>query len=503
VSTLRALTRNISWNYVQAGTNLIVAFLLTPIVLEHLGEVGFGVWVLLKALLFYLAFLDLGFYNALVKYVAEDAERNDWRALNGLLRTVTSVLALAGLGALALSLVIAWLVVPHAFNIPSGHLWELRVATVLLGVDLLIAFPTSVLAAVLEGRQRFDILSGVTVVATVLLAAATVVGLRLGYGILALVGIEILGTLLTTLSYALLLRRLYPEIRPGFGPLAGEHLRRIRGYSTWTSLNEILAEGSTEVEKLLIPVLLSVSLLTPYALICTVAAAIFLAVEPITDTFFPLSSAYDAKDDRVRLRALLIRGTKLVMAISLPIAVLAAAYGEPFILAWIGPERGAVPGGVMPLVVASFTVTAFIMTGTTILLALARVREVFWMGIAELALAVALVLLTVPRYRLVGLAGSLLAANLLVTFLWIVPAVSRLLEQPVSDFLFQSLLRPLAAAVPMAVFIAWMECRLPGLALWEIASKAGFAGCIYLAAFYLVSLTPEERALCSASLRNR
>ena len=26
---------------------------------------------------------------------------------------------------------------------------------------------------------------------------------------------------------------------------AGEHLRRIRGYSTWTSLNEILAGGAS------------------------------------------------------------------------------------------------------------------------------------------------------------------------------------------------------------------------------------------------------------------
>lgn len=503
MSTLRALTRSISWNYVQALASLVVAFLLTPVVVAHLGEVGFGVWVLLKAILFYLAFLDLGFYNALVKYLAEDAERRDWRAMNGLLRAGTSVLGLAGVAALAVSVLLAWLVVPRAFHVPPEHLGELRLATVLLGLDLLLAFPTSVLAAVFEGRQRFDVLSGVSVVATVLLAGATVVGLRLGYGLLWLVGIEIAGTLLTAALYAVLLRRLYPEARPGFGPVGGEHLRRMRGYSTWTSLNEILAEGTTEVEKLLIPVVLSVSLLTPYTLVCTVAAAIFLAVEPITDTFFPLSSAYDAKDDRERLRALLIRGTKLVMAISLPIAVAVAAYGERFIVAWIGEEHVAVPAGVLPLVVVSFTVTAFIMTGTTILLALARVREVFWMGIAELALAVSLVLLTVPRFQLIGLAGSLLAANLLVTFLWIVPYVSRLLGQPVTDFLFQSLLRPLLAAVPMAGFILGMERHLPGSALWELAVKAALAGGVYLGTFYLVSLTAEERARCSASLRNR
>jgi hypothetical protein len=116
---------------------------------------------------------------------------------------------------------------------------------------------------------------------------------------------------------------------------------------------------------------------------------------------------------------------------------------------------------------------------------------------------VALVLLLVPRFELVGLAGSLLAANLLVTFCWIVPYVSRLLDQSASEFVFHSLLRPLVAVAPMVTFILWLEPRLPGSALWELALKAGLAGCVYLVAFCLVSLTAEERALCSASLRSR
>ena len=291
-------------------------------------------------------------------------------------------------------------------------------------------------------------------------------------------------------------------MRPGFGPIGGPHLRRIRSYSTWTSLNEILAEGSAEVEKLLIPIVLSVAALTPYTLICTVAAAIFLAIEPITDTFFPLSSAYDARNDRARLRELLIRGTKLVMGISLPLAVAVAAYGEAFIVAWIGEQHVAVPHGVLPLIVVSFAVTAFIMTGTTVLLALAKVREVFWMGIAELALAVALVLVTVPRFGLPGLAASLMIANVLVTFGWIVPSVTRLLDQPRTDFLYQSLLRPLLAALPMALFILWMDQHLTGATLPWLVLKSGLAGCVYLAAFYLVSLTADERVLCTGSVRS-
>jgi O-antigen/teichoic acid export membrane protein len=185
-----------------------------------------------------------------------------------------------------------------------------------------------------------------------------------------------------------------------------------------------------------------VSLLTPYSLICSVSAVIFLAVEPITDTFFPLSSAYHAGADMERLRRLLLRGTKFVAAISLPLAVAVVAYGSEFIRLWIGEDHVTIPAGVAPLVVISFAVTAFILTGTTILLALARVKQVFWMGICELALAVALVLVAVPSLGLRGLAGSLMSANILITFLWIVPYVCRLVSQSIPEFLFQALMRP-------------------------------------------------------------
>lgn len=502
MSTLRALSRNISWNYIQAGTSLVVYFLLTPIVVEHLGEVGFGIWVLLNAILFYLRFLDLGFYNALVKYLAEYAEREAWPSVNGLIATTTSVLSIAGATALGLSGVIAWLLVPHVFRVPAERVAELQLATVLLGFDLLLAFPSSVLAAILEARQRFDVLSSVSVGWTILSATATVIGLELGYGILLLVGLEIAGTLLTSMAFFLFLRRRFPEVRLRLSRIGGPHLRQIRAYSTWTSLNEILAEGGAEVEKLLLPVLLSVSLLTPYTLICKVAAAIFLAVEPITHAFFPLSSAYDARDDRARLRQVLIRGTKLVMAITLPLSVAVTAYGDTFLRAWIGDGRIDIPPAVMPLVVASFTITAFILTATTILMAVAKVKEVFWMGVGELALAVLLVLITVPRLGLRGMAGGLLLANGLITFAWIVPYVCRLLQQSVTDFLGQSLIRPLVAATPMALYIVWQDQYLPGLSLPWLALKGGLAGCVYLVAFFSLSLNAEERVQYVAGVRS-
>jgi O-antigen/teichoic acid export membrane protein len=189
------------------------------------------------------------------------------------------------------------------------------------------------------------------------------------------------------------------------------------------------------------------------------------------------------------------------MAISLPIAVGVVAYGEDFILLWIGEEHVDLPPDVMPLVVLSFTTTAFVLTATTILLAVGKVREVFWMSIVELMLAVVLILATVPRFELVGLAGSLLFANVVITFFWVVPYVCRLLGQSVGAFLGQSLLRPLLAVVPMAMLILWLDPYLVNDALWRFLIPAGLASSVYVVAFYGLSLTSRERDLCLSSVR--
>src|SRR5690606_511917 len=115
--------------------------------------------------------------------------------------------------------------VPHVFNVPETQVPELQLATMLVGVNLLIAFPTSALSAIFEARHRFDIMSGVTIVSRVIAAVATVVMLELGYGILSLVVIDIAGTVIAAVLLLLFLARLMPEVRLGLGPVRGAHLR--------------------------------------------------------------------------------------------------------------------------------------------------------------------------------------------------------------------------------------------------------------------------------------
>ncbi len=53
----------------------------------------------------------------------------------------------------------------------------------------------------------------------------------------------------------------------------------------------------------------------------------------------------------------------------------------------------------------------------------------------------------------------------------------------------------------MAAVVLWLNVQAPAGSLPWLVFKSGVAGCVYLAAFYGLSLTAEERRLCHTGIR--
>lgn len=65
------IVKNAVFNVLAFLVNLAVSIVLIPVMLEHLGVAGFGVWALVRAFVSYAALGDLGLTSAVTKYVAE------------------------------------------------------------------------------------------------------------------------------------------------------------------------------------------------------------------------------------------------------------------------------------------------------------------------------------------------------------------------------------------------------------------------------------------------
>jgi O-antigen/teichoic acid export membrane protein len=461
--------RNISSNYAAVGVHALIVIVLTPFVVHELGTASYAVWVLVQAIAYYLGFLDLGIVDAQIRRHAVLAAKGSHVSLGRLHGTVLTLLLGAGIVALVLATLISLLPSAALFDVPTGareaFAWTLR----LIG---LASFLEASANGVFEGCQRYDLMNAVEVTVAVVGAIATFLALYLGYGLIGLVIVRVAESGLAACIKLIAARRLLPSAaRPSFG-FDMQSWREIRGFSIWNSLNDIVTEGTAQLDKLLIPILLASALLTPYSLIVTIAAVVFVVAEPITDTVFPLAASRHGKDDTVALGVLLTRTSRLVNTMTIPTTIVLLCFGMPILDLWIGAEYTNVPVAVLWFTVLNFYLSTHFWTALAILMGIGRVKRIFLVSVVEVGIILVLILALVPSFGLSGLALAGLIGNALIGFACFIAEACKLTGVKLAPFLWRTIVLPLFAGLPALSVGVWLEQNI-GLDSWFV-----LAGCV-------------------------
>jgi O-antigen/teichoic acid export membrane protein len=177
--TRRGLLRNIASNWVVLVVNLITTFVVTPLVVQALGQERYGVWSFLNGLVGYSSLFYLGAGSALVKHIAASAAHGDEAAINRLASVTLTIFG--GLGLLTFVVFAGmspWMPTLIAGEYTATAAWETSVACALLGVQSVFSFLTAGYAATLIGRDRFDLANLGRVAATLLRFAVIVLAVR-------------------------------------------------------------------------------------------------------------------------------------------------------------------------------------------------------------------------------------------------------------------------------------------------------------------------------------
>ena len=70
-SVKRKIVRNTAANTFMKISHYVIAFLMFPFIIRHVGVEDYGIYLLVGAFVGYFGLLDFGVGSALVKYVAE------------------------------------------------------------------------------------------------------------------------------------------------------------------------------------------------------------------------------------------------------------------------------------------------------------------------------------------------------------------------------------------------------------------------------------------------
>lgn len=472
----RRVFRNAASSYADIAVTLGARFFLTPFMLNELGAAVFGMWLVVQTLTNYGRLFDFGISGAVTKYVAEDLVTGNIDRSRRLISTSLFLYTLIGLGVMVVFAAMSPFLIK--FLHVSGN--EHREATwflILVGVWIGLSLPCSTSTSVLRGLQRYDAVNLIDIfIGTILPAAATVIVLLLGEGLVGLALVYIVSTILVQIPSIYVIYRFAPEVRFGWHGVDRTSIRTVATFGSWIFIGQAASRLQTKTDTIVIGAILSLSAVTPYAIALRLTDVGRTLVNQFLQVLMPVASELHAESDWSRLRALYITSTRLALAITIPIAGAFIIIAGPFLSVWVGHEYARYSYLVTILMLAatinlSQWPAAAVFQGMNRYGLLALVALIS--GVVNLGLSIGLGM----RYGLLGVALGTLIPTVIENIGVVLPYSMRALRISVSDLIHKIVLPTFVPACPAAIILALsrptlMERGLSQLAVITLASAA-------------------------------
>ncbi len=326
-------------NWTAFGVTAVVSFLLSPFIVHRLGNSAYGTWVLLGSLVGYLGLLDFGVRGAVTRFVANQYAAGDHRGASATVVAALRLFAALSVVTVVIATVLA-ATLGDLFQIPPDLLDEARLVVLLGGGAIASALVGGVFGGIVAGLHRFDLDGAVEIAITLLRAAAVVVALQAGYGLVALGVIQLVLSLLRGGLAFILTRRLYPELSVrGVGPTA-QATRQLLSFSVFSSLIQLSGMIIYYTDSIVIAAFLPIGVVTYYAIAASLTDYARQLVAAISRVVTPRTSAALATGGTDAVRAVVLSVGPASTLVTVPMALTFLLRGERFLDLWMGPAYG-------------------------------------------------------------------------------------------------------------------------------------------------------------------
>jgi O-antigen/teichoic acid export membrane protein len=486
-------TRNVLANWgayiFAAGIN----FFLSPFVVHSLGDVSYGIWILLGSLVGYLGLLDLGVRAAVTRYVAKFHSKEDHLEATRITSSALVIFSITGCLAIAIACALA-VFVANFFEIPVELITVAQVVLILSGVNIAISMISGVYGGVVVALQKFEYANMVEIVIGAVRALAVVLALNEGLGLIALAVIQLGISSLRGMASYLLSRRFYPQLRINFSDCRRSDMKMIANFSISILLLQASGMIIMFTDTVVIGAFLPLSMVTFFTIAANLKEYARAPISGISTTLTPWTSTLEAKDQIHEVGRVLLATARIATLIVLPILLTFMLRGSSFIGLWMGTEYALLSGEVLWILSLSLCFTVASQVIASIMMGISKHSGLVPAYVIEAVCNIGLSVVWVQSYGIIGVAWGTTVPRLVVSLLFIPWYVRRVLGTPISKFWVTVWIRPAIAMIPFAlgsllVHKFWLADNL-------IVYFAQVAAVLPLAVVgaWAVSLTPSERS---------
>ena len=328
------ILRNISSGFGGTAIILLINLALMPFVLEHIGKVGFGIWVLVNSLVGYMGFLDVGLQPTLVKKTSEYLAADDREGLQKIVNTTLLIYVMVGLVVGIVVLALAPYL-PDLLNVPDADVSIFRMVVYIVGFQTAIGFPMTLWRGLVGGLQDYHAINVINIASNLLRAALTYVLLLKGYGLLGLVWLGFARSALVWLGNYYWVRRRIPYLQITPRKVDFSKIRDLMKFSGSMFIWGLAGQSLGDLDKVLIGIFLPLSSIAVYEVgyrIYNYSRIILYSMIAI----LPTAADLQVKKDTKSLTSLYLNGTRYLILVYAAATAGLFVFGRAFIRLWLG-----------------------------------------------------------------------------------------------------------------------------------------------------------------------
>ena len=480
------LMRHAVVNNLSVPIAALVGIVLVPMMLRALGQDNYGLWIVATSLSAILTASDLGLGWSICRVVAADPEGREGDHV-AFVRSAGNISALMGLAA-ACVLGFAGLLSGNRLHLAPMAQKAAPEVFWLVGASLLAERVSGFGTTVLAGLRRFELTNLVASSTAVLWGLAAIIVLVSG-GSVPAVAACLLGTsLLKCCVILVLVARLSPRYAFKPGVIRWQAVRPQASFAFSSFLVDVLGGLAWSSGPVLLGFIRGPAAAVPYYIAQKFPLAVAGMSWRAADVLFPAAS--QNQNDAVRSQDTLRVGSRWVLALALPFAVLLFVAAPNILQAWIGSRpQGAVT--ILRILAVVVVLDAMAAGPFHVLWGRGALKTILS---AQVGLGIGVVALTVILTFPLGAAGAALGMSVPVgaTAVVLISAASRLCAIPGRRLLGDTW-RGLALPAGVCAASVVILLQFSGYSrIWVILALA--AGALaYLTTLFGVSGTADEK----------
>ncbi len=390
----------------------VISFATIPYIVNKLGYDAYGVLTLVLMVLGYFAFLDFGLGEAVIKYIAQYHALKNFEKMNRILNSILFLFVIVGIvGAVGIVLFTEFFAL-RLFRIPLPLVEDTRFCFFLAAAGFSFNLILGVISKIPEAVQRFDISNRNSVITGTIVSVGNVALLALGYGLRAIVVMNLLVEILGIGLFYYASKQLIPELRVGLR-FHYEDFKEVMHFGLYTIFTKFSGVIMNTVNQLVVGFVIGpvgVAIFNvPFRVITRFNGLIYR----IAFVIFPVSSELHATDNMETLRASYLKLSKFVFLLSSILFLPVAAFATEILRYWMGADFASRGATVMLYCCLAFYFISFTMVPSLVVLGMGRAKFNAVFSSVTAAINIIFVYPFSITWGVDGAAGALLLSSLL------------------------------------------------------------------------------------------